>query len=82
MAVALSAEVNVAVLVPSHRRATYWADVAAMTLTADTLRAGMAKLNAGHVGLVVVVAKYDGWTCPGRPVGSSLLTVCPRRTAV
>lgn len=57
---------NVVVIVPSHRRAAYWADVAKMTLAASSnnLNSGIAKLRAGHVGLVVLVNRYDGIDLP------------------
>ncbi len=55
---------NVVVIVPSNYRAEFWSDVAAETLTAENLENGVAKLNAGHVGLVVLVNKYDGIDLP------------------
>jgi len=61
---ALSEQRNVVVIVPSKARAAWWADVAHDTLMANTLRKGIAKLKAGAVGLVVLVAKYDGVDLP------------------
>jgi hypothetical protein len=61
----MSASVNVVVLVPSGTRAQYWEDVADATLTADSIAEGVARLKAGHVGLVVLVNKYDGVDLPG-----------------
>nr|WP_231134121.1 DEAD/DEAH box helicase [Motilibacter deserti] len=55
---------NVIVIVPSNSRAKYWGDVAAATLTASNLQAGVTRLKAGHVGLVVLVGKYDGVDLP------------------
>jgi len=62
----MSAAQNVVVIVPSHRRAAYWADVAQMTLASSlgNLNSGIAKLRAGHVGLVVLVNRYDGIDLP------------------
>jgi hypothetical protein len=62
----VSAAHNVVVIVPSHKRAGYWADVAVMTLSssANNLADGIAKLRAGHVGLVVLVNRYDGIDLP------------------
>lgn len=60
----LSSEYNVVVIVPSRYRAEFWADVADQTLTADNLYAGVAALKEGHVGLVVMVNKYDGVDLP------------------
>jgi len=56
---------NVVVIVPSTYRAEFWADVAADTLYANNLEDGVARLKAGHVGLVVLVNKYDGVDLPG-----------------
>ena len=55
---------NVVVIVPSGTRAEYWEDVAQDTLTAANLRAGVDRLKSGHVGLVVLVNKYDGVDLP------------------
>lgn len=63
--VILSKKWNTVVIVPSGYRAKYWEDVAATTLTAANLAAGVQQLKAGHVGLVVLVNKYDGIDLPG-----------------
>lgn len=55
---------NVVVIVPSHRRAEAWQDVASFTLTAANLDEGVAALKTRHVGLVVLVNKYDGVDLP------------------
>jgi hypothetical protein len=55
---------NVVVIVPSGYRAKYWEDVADLTLTADGLEEGVKKLHQGHVGLTVLVNKYDGIDLP------------------
>lgn len=59
-----SQSVNAVVIVPSHRRAEAWTKHAAITITADSLEAGVAQLKAGHVGLAVIVNKYDGIDLP------------------
>ena len=61
----ISKYMNVVVIVPSRYRAGYWADVANLTLYANNLYEGVDKLKAGHVGLVVLVNKYDGIDLPG-----------------
>jgi len=61
----LSERYNVVVIVPSGYRARFWAEVADQTLTADNLRQGVASLRDGHVGLTVLVNKYDGVDLPG-----------------
>jgi len=55
---------NVVVIVPSNFRAKFWQDVANLTLTADSLEEGVSKLHHGHVGLTVLVNKYDGIDLP------------------
>ena len=57
---------NVAVIVPSVRRSVYWTDVAAQILDASNIEAGIAVLKSGkHVGLTVLINKYDGIDLPG-----------------
>lgn len=61
----LAASHNVVVIVPSRRRAQLWKHIAAAIYDKDTIEAGVAGLQAGHVGLVVLVNKYDGIDLPG-----------------
>lgn len=56
---------NVVVIVPSKRRAVFWEDVANQTLDKDNIHKGVEKLRAGHVGLTVLINKYDGIDLPG-----------------
>lgn len=60
----LSTRYNVAVIVPSYNRADYWEDVADETLTKDNIYDGVQRLKDGHVGLVVLVNRYDGIDLP------------------
>jgi hypothetical protein len=62
----MSKTINVAVIVPSKKRAQYWADVSDQTLTADNIEDGTDKLRKGHVGLTVFVGKYDGVDLPAQ----------------
>ena len=55
---------NVVVIVPSNFRAQFWTDKAALTLKAENLEAGVKRLKEGHVGLAVLVNKYDGIDLP------------------
>jgi hypothetical protein len=58
---------NVVVLVPSHRRATLWSEYAdATAASAEQIAQIVARLRAGHVGLAVMVNKYDGIDLPDR----------------
>jgi hypothetical protein len=56
--------INVVVIVPSHARAALWKDAANQVLNADRLDSGIAKLKKGHVGLTVIINKYDGIDLP------------------
>lgn len=56
---------NVVVIVPSHRRAAFWRDVAAAAHDKDTIHDGVSSLRDGHVGLVVLINRYDGIDLPG-----------------
>ncbi len=55
---------NVVVIVPSTYRAAFWKDAAALTLHAGNLYEGVDKLKSGHVGLAVLINKYDGVDLP------------------
>lgn len=57
---------NVVVIVPSTKRALYWADVATpdMTLTSSNLQAGVERLRTSTGSLAVLVNKYDGVDLP------------------
>ena len=62
----ISYERNVVVIVPSGARAkAYWSGSAAQILDKDSIQSGIAKLRNGHVGLTVLVNKYDGIDLPG-----------------
>nr|WP_246583331.1 helicase C-terminal domain-containing protein [Bradyrhizobium iriomotense] len=58
--------INVAVIVPSKKRAEFWSDIANQTLTAENIEEGTDKLRKGHVGLTVFVGKYDGVDLPAK----------------
>jgi hypothetical protein len=62
----LADQVNVVVLVPSRRRAREWEDLADVVTAADGIEAAVARLQSeDHVGLVVLINKYDGIDLPG-----------------
>ncbi|MEV0811235.1 DEAD/DEAH box helicase [Micromonospora sp. NPDC050200] len=56
--------VNVVVLVPSDRAAAAWSKFADRIYHVGDLAAGVEELRAGHVGVVVLVNKYDGVDLP------------------
>lgn len=61
----LANEHNVVVLVPSHRQAGFWSAEADATVSASAdITAAVERLKASHVGLVVIVNRYDGIDLP------------------
>jgi hypothetical protein len=70
--------VNVVVLVPSDKAAQAWAPFADRTWKVGDLGTGVAQLRAGHVGLVVLVNKYDGIDLPGKACEVLVLDGIPR----
>lgn len=65
MAARIADDVNVVVIVPSKARSEYWSDVADKVLDKNNIEVGVAELRAGHVGLSVMINKYDGIDLPG-----------------
>lgn len=65
LVVDLASKVNVVVIVPSATAAEEWKNDAAQVLISDTVVPGIEKLRAGHVGLSVLVNRYDGIDLPG-----------------
>jgi Helicase C-terminal domain len=57
--------VNVVVIVPSTRRAEVWKPHASLVLSKETLREGVTRLTKEHVGLAVLLNRYDGVDLPG-----------------
>lgn len=57
---------NVVVIVPSRKRSEFWLTVAQQVLDKDTIQAGVERLKHGHVGLSILINKYDGIDLPGK----------------
>jgi hypothetical protein len=76
--VAETEPVNVVVLVPSERAATAWTRHAHHIWRVGDLETGVKKLQAGHVGLVVLVNKYDGVNLPADACRLLVLDGIPR----
>lgn len=70
--------VNVVVLVPSDPAAAAWASHADRTWRVGDLEAGVKELQGGHVGLVVLVNKYDGVNLPDGACRLLILDGVPR----
>jgi replicative superfamily II helicase len=56
---------NVVVIVPSDKSARLWKNDAHQILTSKNIVAGVDKLREGHVGLTVLINRYDGIDLPG-----------------
>lgn len=65
MLVELAKQDNVVVIVPSIQAAESWESDADQVLVGDDVVSGVDKLRAGHVGLTVLVNRYDGIDLPG-----------------
>ncbi|RLP72225.1 hypothetical protein D9V32_15650 [Mycetocola tolaasinivorans] len=64
--VAEAQPVNVVVLVPGGYKADLWQDVADITLYVNDMHHYVERMKAGeHLGVVVLVNKYDGVDLPG-----------------
>jgi len=64
LAKTLSHNVNVVAIVPSEIRSLRWQDYADEILIGDAVQKGIDKLRKKHVGLVVLVNRYDGIDLP------------------
>lgn len=62
--VSLAKKENVVVIVPSKAASEAWQPVADQVLMGDTIVAGVEKLRNEHVGLTVLVNRYDGIDLP------------------
>lgn len=59
-----SKDINVIVIVPSKRQANKWIPYTENIILADKLDSIVEKLRTEHIGLVVLVNKYDGVDLP------------------
>jgi hypothetical protein len=64
MMVEVSSHHNVVIIVPSEKATHGWTNVADQILIGDNVSAGVARLKAEHVGLTVLVNRYDGIDLP------------------
>lgn len=60
-----SESMNIVVIVPSFQRASSWSQYTKEIHNKESIRSVVQRLNHGHVGLVVLVARYDGIDLPG-----------------
>ena len=61
---AVSQEYNVVVIVPSKKRVDFWDDGDTLILDKDNIHEGIEKLKKEHVGLTILVNRYDGIDLP------------------
>ncbi|PLC57266.1 DEAD/DEAH box helicase family protein [Photobacterium carnosum] len=60
----ISLNKNVVIIVPSEYRSKHWDDVVDLKLNANNIEAGIERLNREHVGLTVLINRYDGIDLP------------------
>lgn len=77
----LAKQVNVVVIVPSEEAAKDWEDAAAQILMGETVVNGIDNLRNGHVGLTVLVNRYDGIDLPGDACRVLVLVDLPEVTS-
>lgn len=70
---------NVVVIVPSKFRAAVWEDVTSEIHDRTSIQSVVTRLNSGHVGLVVLIARYDGVDLPGEACRVLILDGLPER---
>ena len=61
----LAKKVNVVVIVPSNQASENWKEDADQVLVSDEVVDGIEKLRHRHIGLTVLVNRYDGIDLPG-----------------
>lgn len=70
---------NVVVIVPSRPKSKVWSDVTTEIHDKKTIEAAVKRLQNGHVGLVVLIARYDGLDLPNEACRVLILDGLPER---
>ncbi len=60
----LSKRENVVIIVPSDYRKKYWEDVADLIIETETMHENIKNMKTNHIGLVILVNRYDGIDLP------------------
>lgn len=60
----LSKKENVVIIVPSFKRAKFWDDVSDLVIEKENIEDNIKALKNGHVGLTILVNRYDGIDLP------------------
>lgn len=61
---ALSEQFNIIVIVPSYERAVFWDETEENIVTKDNIEGTIAQLKQGHVGMRILINRYDGIDLP------------------
>ena len=70
---------NVVVIVPSGPKAKEWSDVTTEIHKKETVENAVERLQNGYVGLVVLIARYDGLDLPNEACRVLILDGLPER---
>jgi hypothetical protein len=70
---------NVVVIVPSKPKSEIWKDVTTEIHNKDSIENAVERLQSGHVGLVVLIARYDGLDLPNEACRVLILDGLPER---
>lgn len=73
------ADHNVVVIVPSAYRAKEWEPYTREVHQKTTIKSAVQRLKNGHVGLVVLIARYDGLDLPGDACRILIIDGLPER---
>ncbi len=60
----VSEDINVVIIVPSDYRKKYWEDVADLIINTESMHDDIEKMKTQHVGLVILLNRYDGIDLP------------------
>lgn len=75
----LSEDRNVVVITPSDYKAREWAEYTNEIHSKDSVKDAVKRLKESHVGLVVLVARYDGVDLPGEACRVLVIDGLPER---
>lgn len=57
-------ENNVLIITPSKTRATFWNDIADLTLDKSNINDSVENIKKNHIGIIVLINRYDGVDLP------------------
>lgn len=62
--IVFSKQYNVTVIVPSRSRAKFWTEVDGLLIDKNNIQKTVERMKSGHVGLTILVNRYDGIDLP------------------